>query len=142
MQKIYIVSSWRNSDFDAFIKAVADIRDEKGEARYTVFNFKTQGMRCHKSDTPAKEDFWKVLDDKKVRQIFRRDMGFLRDADIVILLLPAGKSAHLELGYACGRGKDTYVVLNGVFEPEFTYLMAGEGKVIETVEEMLGRLKA
>lgn len=143
MRKVYVVSSWRNPDFDDFVKAIADIRDnDTGKALYEVYNFKTRGVSYHHNKKESGEDFWKVLDNEEARGIFRRDMKYLRNADIVILLLPSGKSAHLELGFACGLGKDAYVVLNGVFEPEITYLMAGENGIIGTMKEMLDRLGA
>lgn len=143
MRKVYVVSSWRNPDFDDFVKAIANIRDDDtGKALYEVYNFKTRGVSYHYSKKESSEDFWKVLGNEEARGIFRRDMTYLRNADIVILLLPSGKSAHLELGFACGLGKDAYVVLNGVFEPEITYLMAGESGIVGTMKEMLDRLGA
>jgi hypothetical protein len=40
----------------------------------------------------------------------------LASADAAVLLAPAGRSAHLELGWMLGQGKRGYVLLDG--EPE------------------------
>lgn len=47
------------------------------------------------------------------RNVFDFDKRHLDAADQVVLLLPAGKSGHLELGYCLGRGKIGHVVFDG-----------------------------
>lgn len=44
-------------------------------------------------------------------------------ADAVVMVLPCGKSAHLELGWAVGRGKRTAILLDDPVEPELMYKM-------------------
>ena len=48
--------------------------------------------------------------------IFEFDKRHLDRSDGAILVLPAGKSGHLELGYIIGCGKPGYILLDG--EPE------------------------
>lgn len=43
--------------------------------------------------------------DPSVRRVFDTDMAALRESRTVIVLLPAGKSAHIEAGVAYGLGK-------------------------------------
>ena len=50
------------------------------------------------------------------RHTFHFDYEHLERADIAVLVAPAGKSAHLELGFCIGRGKRGYVLLD--CEPE------------------------
>ena len=44
-------------------------------------------------------------------------------ADTFVLVLPCGKSAHLELGWAVGAGKRTAILLEDPVEPELMYRM-------------------
>jgi hypothetical protein len=44
-----------------------------------------------------------------VSDAFNRDKFGLQWAETILLLLPAGRSAHLEAGYALGLGKRLYV---------------------------------
>jgi len=45
------------------------------------------------------------------RHIFNFDRYHLDRCDCAVLLLPAGRSGHLELGYMAGKGKPTYVLM-------------------------------
>lgn len=45
--------------------------------------------------------------------IFEFDLRHMRESDIAVLLLPAGKSGHLEMGYMIGQGKPGYVLFEG-----------------------------
>lgn len=46
----------------------------------------------------------------EVKRVFEVDMGALKESRCVILLLPAGKSAHIEAGVAYGLGKELSVI--------------------------------
>jgi hypothetical protein len=48
--------------------------------------------------------------------VFDFDKRNLEASDAAVLLAPAGRSAHLELGWMLGQGKRGYVLLDG--EPE------------------------
>lgn len=48
------------------------------------------------------------------RQIFENDMNGIRQSEDVIIIFPAGLSAHMELGAAYGMGKKCY----GIGKPE------------------------
>lgn len=50
------------------------------------------------------------------KQVFEIDKFHLDRCDAAILVLPAGKSGHMELGYIKGLGKKGYILLDG--EPE------------------------
>ena len=50
------------------------------------------------------------------KEVFEFDYEHLGRADAAILALPAGKSAHLELGWIIGQGKPGYILMPG--EPE------------------------
>ncbi len=66
-------------------------------------------------------------------------MGALRSADAVVLVLPSGKSAHLELGWAAGAGKRTCVYSpEETMTPELMYLMCDH--IAPTMVDLLGWL--
>lgn len=75
---------------------VDDFTDERS-GRY---NF-----RWFEVGTVDKLDAVAFLQDERVQKAFREDKQWLDWADAVLLILPAGRSAHLEAGYAKGRGK-------------------------------------
>jgi hypothetical protein len=54
---------------------------------------------------------------------FSKDYEAMVRADTFVLVLPCGKSAHLELGWAVGAGKRTAILLEDPVEPELMYKM-------------------
>ena len=67
--------------------------------------------------------FRQALDHPIARAGFSSDFMAMMWADTVILVLPSGRSSHLELGWAVGARKRTAVML-AEGEPELMYLMA------------------
>jgi hypothetical protein len=66
-------------------------------------------------------------------------MDAMEWADVCVLLLSCGKSAHSEAGWMQGAGKPTYVLLTDRQEPELMYkLFAG---VFCRVEDLLEKLQ-
>lgn len=55
---------------------------------------------------------------------FRRDFDAMQRADAFVLVLPCGRSAHLELGWAIGAGKRTCILTRDGEEPELMAKMA------------------
>jgi nucleoside 2-deoxyribosyltransferase len=50
-------------------------------------------------------------------------MDALEDCDACVLVMPCGRSAHLEAGFAIGAGKPTAILISEG-EPELMYKMA------------------
>jgi len=71
--------------------------------------------------------------------------GFLSDlramtwCDTCVLVMPCGRSAHLELGWCAGAGKRTVVMLSDG-EPELMNLLADD--LVTSIGEMIGLLKS
>jgi hypothetical protein len=80
------------------------------------------------SPGPEADDFWRnyekvrgssykqALSNYAGKHVFEFDKFHIDRADIGILYMPGGKSAHLELGYMLGQGKKGYVLFDE--EPE------------------------
>lgn len=79
-------------------------------------------------------DWW---NDARVREIFETDMAAERAADTFVLLLPAGKSAHLEAGVAYGLGKRC-ILIGKQEATESLYLIFSEH--YDTVDDFLKTL--
>lgn len=77
---------------------------------------------------PEADDWWQkyekargrnypeALAGSAAKHVFEYDKANLDAADAAVMVMPAGKSAHLELGYMVGRGKPAFILLDG--EPE------------------------
>ena len=70
--------------------------------------------------------------------MFDADMEGIQNSETLILLLPAGKSAHLEAGYAYGLGK-TCILIGVQIETESNYLLFNQS--YKTIDEFLNSLE-
>jgi nucleoside 2-deoxyribosyltransferase len=141
--KVYLASSWRNKHYERVLEGLR-------HAGFEVYDFKNpapgdRGFQWTEIDpawglwTP--NAFISALDHDLAVKGFSSNMRGLRAADVVILLMPSGRSAHLEAGWAAGAGKPLVVLLplGEPFEPELMYKMAA--RVVTTVGECLGVLR-
>ena len=135
---IYVASSWRNQGITPVVQALRG-------AGLEVFDFREEdggGFGWREIDpewqawTP--EIYRKKLSHDRAIQAFNWDMSHLKAADGVVLVLPCGRSAHLELGYAIGAGKPTCILL-APGEPELMYRAAN--CLALTIDEVLAYWK-
>lgn len=128
--KIYLASSWRNPHHPA---VVGDLR----RAGHEVYDFRENGFSWKNiTNRPIQtvDEYRLALRDSRAGEGFRRDFEAMNAADVGILLLPAGRSAHLELGYMAGCGKLTIVWTRDGEEPELMNLLAND--ICSTFEEV------
>jgi hypothetical protein len=109
-RKVYIIGSLRNP-------AVPELATSLRKLGHYVFDdWYAAG--------PTADDCWQAYEKAKgisypealaghaARNVFEFDKRHLDAADTAILLMPAGKSGHLELGYMLGSGKTGYVLFD------------------------------
>jgi hypothetical protein len=122
--KIYVASSWRNQVQPSVVAALA-------LAGHEVYDFRhpepgNDGFRWSDIDPEYQqwqpEAFRECLDHPVAERGFSFDMNALEGCDACLLVMPCGRSAHLELGHAVGAGKSTCILLSGG-EPELMYKM-------------------
>lgn len=123
--KIYLASSWRNP---AQPDVLAVLRGDGHE----VYDFRNPAIGDSgfswsqigdRSTWTAEHFATHVLDHPVAARGFNFDMDALRASSACVLLLPCGRSAHLELGFAVGAGKLTVVYMPELDEPELMYRM-------------------
>lgn len=127
--RIYVASSWRNEYQPA---VVADLR-KGGHEVYDFRNPPGGGHGFHWSAIDPKWRLWspelfvEALDHPIARAGFASDYEALRWADCCVLVLPCGRSAHIEAGWLKGSGKPTYVLHSpDDLEPELMYLLCDQ----------------
>ena len=120
---IYVASSWRNEIQPSIVFALRAMGHD-------VYDFR--------NPEPGNKGFaWSEIDPKwqewtapQYREALRHpvavrgygyDIAALRRCDACVLVLPSGRSASWEFGYAMGQGKRGAVVQFGPVEPELMY---------------------
>jgi hypothetical protein len=140
--RIYVASSWRNTLQPEVVSALR-------AAGHEVYDFKNprpgdNGFHWSEIDPAWKgwspEQFREGLNHPIAQAGFRSDMDALEACDACVLVLPSGRSAHLELGWASGAGKRTLVLATQPEEPELMYLMLNG--VCTSIAEVVEHLAA
>ena len=126
--KIYVASSWRNEKQQRIVALLRSIGHE-------VYDFSnpTEGNNgFHWSDIDQNWKDWSPSEfrDRLSHDIaidgFGKDFDAMKWAEAFVLVMPCGRSAHLEAGWAIGVGKPTAILLSDG-EPELMYKLASNG---------------
>jgi hypothetical protein len=141
--KIYVASSWRNPIQQEIVthlrNAGHDVYDFRNPAP-GQYGFAWSEVNPNWLDwTPEQFIADLYSGHPAVERGFHLDRTALEWCEACVLVLPCGRSAHLEAGYAIGKGKRTLFYLHpDKFEPELMYLL-GDG-CVTTIEDLLLRL--
>ena len=137
--KIYVASSWRNERQPEVVRLLR-------AAGMEVYDFRNPpegtGFAWREID-PAWET-WTAAQQVAVYEHplavkgFKSDFDAMRWADACVMVQPSGRSAALELGWFCGAGKKTVVLMSEGQEPELMLRLADH--LCLTMEEVLGAL--
>lgn len=81
-----------------------------------------------------------ALKGRAATNIFLFDRAYLDLTDAVVLIMPAGKSAMIELGYAKGRGIPAYIFLDGADPDRYDVMPNFADGVFSTEEDLFKAL--
>jgi len=129
--KIYVASSWRNEHQPQVVR-------ELREAGFEVYDFREKrGPRWGEGPSWGATEFRPGLLTLEATEKFWLDMDALITSDAGVLVLPSGRSAHLEAGHLIGASRPLVIYIpEGVtIEPELMYRMATA--VCGTISEVI-----
>ncbi len=110
--KIYIASSWKNQQT---VLKLAEYLERYGFEVDAFCRSSDKRYAFHWSelvdneDDLAHYDAIEMLADPRTQRAFKEDSKWLNWSDCVIMLMPCGRSSHMEAGYAKGQGKLLYI---------------------------------
>ena len=137
---IYLIGSLRNKN----IPVLANTLRSEG---FDVFDdWYAPGPEC--------DDHWRDYEKQRSRSyadaissphawnVFRFDKMYLDRASTVVLVMPAGKSGHLEIGYSIGMGKTGIVFFEDGEPARWDVMYRFANHVCFTFGELMSSLKA
>ena len=134
MKSIYVIGSLRNDNIPRIASDLRSLGFDAFDDWYSAGPEADDYLRDYYRSRGL--PYSEVLNSYAARHIFEFDKKHLDRCDYAVLVLPAGKSGHLELGYVIGLGKPGYILMDG--EPERVDIMHSFAtKVFMNKEEML-----
>lgn len=126
--KIYMASSWKNERYYTLLPkinnmghTVLDWRDAKSGGAFRWSD--ATDIPVERMTGTEYRDV--VLKSDRAERGFAFDYGLMQLADCCVLLLPCGRSAHLEAGWFAGNGKRLIIHTPDFDGPDLMYKMAG-----------------
>lgn len=138
IKSFYIIGSLRNPEIPKFANQIAELGFEAFSEWY--------------SPGPNADDHWRdyeitrgrtyreALKGWAGRHIYEFDRFHLDRCDAAVLLMPGGKSCHLELGYTIGRGKPGFIVFEEIPE-RYEVMVQFATEIFFSREEFFSYLK-
>ncbi|MCK5013645.1 MAG: hypothetical protein KAS66_07485 [Candidatus Omnitrophica bacterium] len=140
MMKIYVASSWRN------YRQPNVVNNLRG-AGHEVYDFRQPGEGdngFHWSEIDIDWQNWTPeqyitnLSNPIAEDGYKKDYNAILWADACVLVMPCGRSAHLEAGYFVGANKKLIILIDDG-EPELMYKLADN--VCITTDEVIDMLR-
>lgn len=138
-RKVYIIGSLRNPE-------VVNL------AKHLERDLPVEAFASWMAAGPEADDYWKQYEEARgntyeqalqgyaAKHVFAFDKHHLDTADAAILLYPAGKSGHLELGYMAGLGKPTAILLDDDYD-RWDVMLQFAGVVTKDYDTVVSHLK-
>ena len=126
MSKIYVASSWRNELQPMVVEVLRAYGHE-------VYDFRNPapgntGFAWSEIDPDwqkwSANEYIAALEHPISEAGFKSDFNAMQWCDVIVLVLPCGRSAHLEAGWGCGAGKAVFILTHDGEEPELMAKMA------------------
>ena len=141
--RVYLASSWRNPHYDAVL---ARLR----EAGFSVYNFKEANASFNWSQIDSGWDranpeleppeILRALSSREAALAFKNDKEALYGADVGVVVLPCGRSAHLEAGVLIGQGKPVFFLYRETERPDLMHLLAGIDRLYDNVTDLVSAM--
>lgn len=161
---VYVASSWRNPMQTGVCAALRsagiphyDFKNPEGGTGFAWTQVKppsfvtapaltihgdrievTTAVRAKGSDWEQVDEYLSMIQHPRAIEGYVADFSAMQRADTLVMVLPCGKSAHLELGWATGAGKRTAILLENPVEPELMY--RGADYLADSLFDLLGWL--
>lgn len=137
--KIYLASSWKNKEIVDFI--ASELRgqghevDNFSDSSNGRFVFDWRELKLNNINAKT------FLNDKRTQRAFQEDKKMIEWADAIVMIMPCGRSSHLEMGYAIGKGKRSIIYYPHGFVPgEFETMYGFADLITDSLTDVLFEL--
>jgi hypothetical protein len=134
--KIYVASSWKNVLQPGIVHALKRCGHEVYDFRHPSidndgFSWK-EVMPSYEGGLVEPNHYVAALKNPIAKLGYKHDIEALRNCDAVVYVMPCGRSASWEFGYAMGMGKRGYVIMLSPDEPDLMFM---EAEIITSMDD-------
>ena len=136
--KLYLIGSLRNPEIPKIAQAIRGLGIDVFDDWYSPGPETDE--KWQEYEAQRGRGYKEALAGRHAQHVFKFDKCHLDDSQVGVLVLPAGKSGHMELGYLIGYGKPCYVLFDK--EPDrFDIMYQLATAVFFNLDELLEELK-
>jgi len=136
---IYLIGSLRNPEIPVVANKLREAGHEVFDDWYAAGPEADDKWRDYEKQRG--HNFKQALEGAAAKNVYAFDRRNIEASEVVVLVLPAGKSGHLELGWALGRGKKGYILLDQ--DPDrFDVMYQFADALVSSVDELIVELNA
>lgn len=131
--KVYLIGSLRNPAIPAIAKRLRNMGVDVFDDWYAAGPDADDVWRDYEQ-TRGRDYLTALRDGRHAEHVWEYDKYHLDSCNAGVLVLPAGRSGHLELGYLIGQGKPGYILLDNPDRWDIMYRFA---TVVPTVDALV-----
>ena len=137
MTMIYIIGSLRNDNVPLIGNRIRELGIEAFDDWFSPGERADDEWKDY--EQARGHTYLEALAGYAARHVFEFDHHHLNRADMGLLICPAGKSCHLELGYLAGQGKPTFILLDKE-DVRWDVMYQFATKVTDDIDMLLGAI--
>jgi hypothetical protein len=135
---IYLIGSLRNGEIPRIAQQL------RAEGFHVFDDWHCPGPEAdefwHSYEVARGRSYKEALDAPHAWNVYEYDKRHLQISDAAVMVMPAGRSGHIELGFMAGIGKKTYILFDK--EPErWDIMYRFADQVCYSVDELVEELK-
>ena len=135
---IYIIGSLRNPKVPALAQRLRSLGIDVFDDWYSAGEAADASLYAY--ETARGRNYAEALEGYAAKHIYQLDKFHLDRCDMAVLVMDAGRSAHLELGYIRGQKKPGFILLDQIPDRiDIMYQLAS--KIFLNEEELIAELK-
>ncbi len=141
---VYVASSWKNLHQPSIVAALRS-------AGIECYDFRNPSLNNYGFSWKSIDTFWQEWTPKQWRKALHHPIaqnGYLNDktamdkADCCLLVLPCGRSAHMEAAFMAAQNKRVYTLALEQTEPDLMNLLLGPPEhILTSMSEMFDALE-
>lgn len=140
MKTIYLIGALKNPEVPKIAKSLRSLDCEVFDDWHAAGPDADDFWRDY--ETAKGHSYQEALKGHPAKHVFTFDEFHLNRAHAGILVYPAGKSGHIELGYLAGQGKPTFMLLDEVPKRYDVMKQFASGGMFSNEEDLLEALSS